>query len=272
MPRHSCDRDNYQLSYYETGAGMPIVLLHGFPFDHQMWRAQIEALQSSYRVVAPDLRGFGESTLSTEDATVGVSMSEYAADVAAVLDHASITEPAILCGFSMGGYVLWQCHRQYPEKIRAIVLCDTKATADSSEAAAGRIKMAESVVTSGTGPVADAMLPKLLASSTLNDRPEVVEQVEAMIHGCDPAAIAAAQRGMAVRQDATNDLNTISGPALAVVGAKDVISTPQDMRQIVDKLPNAKLVEIPNAGHMTTIENPQAVNEAVLSFVAELSR
>lgn len=271
MPKQVFSHNDYQLGYYVTGNGPAIVMVHGFPFDHQMWRPQIEALQSSGRVIAPDLRGFGESTLGAADVSQGVEMAEYAADVKAIMDHASVDQPVILCGFSMGGYVLWQCLKQFPERIRGIVLCDTKATADAPEAAAGRIKMADSVVSTGPAPVADAMLPKLLAASTWDSSPEVVEQAEAMIHECDPAAIAAAQRGMARRPDVTADLPAINLPALVIVGVEDAISTPQEMGQIVRALPNATLVEVPSAGHMTTLENPAVVNEALLAFVAELS-
>ena len=270
MPKHTFSRDGHQFSYYETGQGTPLVLLHGFPFDHHMWQSQIEVLQASCQVIAPDLRGYGGSTLAEGDAANGVSMASYASDVAVIMEHASITEPAILCGFSMGGYVLWQCLRAFPESIRAIVLCDTKATADTPDAAANRLKMAESVVTTGPRPVAEAMLPKLLAEGTRESQPEVVEQVDGMIRGCDPAAIAASQRGMAQRPDVSGELASCSWPALAIVGAEDVISTPQEMGEIVAALPNAKLVEIPGAGHMTTIENPAAVNEAMSAFVAEL--
>lgn len=272
MPKYEFPHNDYVLSYYATGSGMPVVLLHGFPFDHRMWQAQVEALQGSCRVIAPDLRGFGNSSLGSADAVEGVEMAAHSADVAAVLDHASVEQPVILCGFSMGGYVLWQCWRQFSQRIRAIVLCDTKATADVPEAAAGRLKMAEEVVKSGTAPVADAMLPKLLAASTWDSQPEVVEQVEAMIHASEPMAIAAAQRGMARRPDVSGDLPSISCPALAIVGVEDAVSTPGEMKEIVTRLPHGKLVEIPAAGHMSTLENPEAVNEALLGFVGELTR
>ena len=271
MPRHTFSHNGYQLGYYETGKGPAIVMLHGFPFDHQMWRPQIESMSTGFRVIAPDLRGFGESTLGPADASQGIEMADYAADVTAVLDRASVEEPVILCGFSMGGYVLWQCLKQFSERIRGIVLCDTKASSDSQEAAEGRIRMAETVVSTGTAPVADAMLPKLLAASTWDSKSDVVEQVEAMIHRSDPSAIAAAQRGMARRPDARADLSSIKCPTLAIVGAEDLVTTPQEMNQIVRDISDAVLVQIPLAGHMSTLENPQAVNEALLGFIAKLS-
>ena len=147
-----------------SGDGIPLLFIHGFPFDHTMWQAQIEALSPRCRVIAPDLRGFGPRSLEDPDIDAGVGMETYAADLLATLDSLEIDEPVILCGFSMGGYILWQFARRFPQRVRALVLCDTRADADSSEVSAGRLKMAEEVVITGTDSVALAMLPKLLAA------------------------------------------------------------------------------------------------------------
>src|SRR5262245_47202935 len=119
MTRRTITLDG-ELSYYETGSGAPVVLLHGFPLDHTMWRHQIAALDDICHLIAPDLRGFGQSTLATGDADQGVEMSRYASDVRAILDAADVHKPIILCGFSMGGYVLWQFVKLFPERVRAI--------------------------------------------------------------------------------------------------------------------------------------------------------
>lgn len=269
MTRHICSVD-VELSYYETGSDAPLVLLHGFPLDHTMWRHQIEALRDSCRIIAPDLRGFGQSALAADDAENGVEMARYAADVNSVLDDAGISEPVILCGFSMGGYVLWQFVRLFPERVRAIVLCDTRAAADGDEARANRLKVAAEVMQSGSGPIAENMLPKLLCPATLANQQNVVEEVDAMIRGTAPAAIAAAQRGMARRPDVREELPGINVPALVIVGAEDAITPPTEMRDVAEVLPQAKIVEIPGAGHMTTLENPAAVNDALREFIAGL--
>jgi pimeloyl-ACP methyl ester carboxylesterase len=122
-----------------------VILVHGFPLDHTMWEAQIEVLAGRYRVIAPDLRGFGRSRLDPFDASRGVPMERYADDVRELLDVLAIHEPIVLVGFSMGGYVAWQFVRKFPQRLRAPVQCDTKAVADTDEARAGRIKMAENV-------------------------------------------------------------------------------------------------------------------------------
>lgn len=265
--RYFTHDNDASIAFVEHGSGPPVVLIHGFPFDHTMWQAQIDALGTHCRVVAPDLRGFGQSTLSESDAMDGVEMLRYAGDVLATLDQLRIEESAILCGFSMGGYILWQFVLRYPERVRAIALCDTRARADSAEARAGRLKMAEGVFQSGPGLVAEAMLPKLLSETTRANRPEIVTAVDKMIRQADPRAIAAAQRGMARRPDVRGELRKIGCPALVLGGADDALSPPAEMREMAAALPDARFVEIPDAGHMTTMENPAAVSDALRAFV-----
>lgn len=270
MPQHVFQNKGVDLACLDQGTGLPLVLIHGFPFDHSMWQYQIEFFSRAFHVVAPDLRGFGKSSLTAGDIAKGVEMRQYAEDVIAVLDELGVQEPAILCGFSMGGYVLWQLALRFPQRVRAIVACDTRAVADSTEAKEARLKMAGEVLNAGNQQVAEAMLPKLLAPQTLADRSEVVEQVTRMIHAAPPQGIAAAQRGMACRPDVREKLGGIDRPTLLIVGAEDAISPPAEMREIASAMPCAELSEIAGAGHMTTLENPDAVNEAVNSFANSL--
>lgn len=256
-----------ELAYDDRGAGRPVLLIHGFPLDHTMWSAQIDALAERCLVLAPDLRGFGESSLGNADPERGVSMEQYADDLAELLDALSIHEPVVLVGFSMGGYIAWQFVRKYAGRLRALVQCDTKAAADTDEARAGRLKIAESVAEWGAARVAQMMGPKLLAPQTFQTQPDVVAAVRRVVERTSPAAIAAAQRGMAARPDLTSFLPKIDVPTMVLVGAHDAISPPDEMRAIAQAIPRAEFVEIPDAGHMTTMENPAAVNQAVLSFL-----
>ncbi|MGI9427408.1 MAG: alpha/beta fold hydrolase [Bythopirellula sp.] len=270
MTKHLITAGEVQLAGHVFGSGQPLVMIHGFPLDHSMWQAQIEALPDNYQTIAPDLRGFGESAAADGDASSGVDMQTFAADLVAVLDELQITEPVILCGFSMGGYILWQFLQQYPHRVRAVVLCDTRASADSPEAAAGREQMASKVLNEGIEPLVVGMLPKLLAASTQAERPEIVEQVATMIRKAPPAAVAAALRGMARRPDVVDALPTFDLPALVVAGADDAISTPAEMQAIATRLPQAKFVEIADAGHLSPLENPTAFNEALRAFIESL--
>jgi pimeloyl-ACP methyl ester carboxylesterase len=261
-----------EVAYIDHGAGTPVLLVHGFPLDHSMWSAQIDALADDCRVIAPDLRGFGESTLGNADPRRGISMEQYADDLAELLDALTVGEPIVLVGFSMGGYIAWQFMRKYARRVRALIQCDTKAAADSDEARAGRLKMAENVAEWGAARVAEMMGPRLFAPRTFETNPDVVAVVRRVVEHTSPAAIAAAQLGMATRPDMTSFLPKIKVPTLVVAGAADAISPPQEMRAIAAAIPNAQFIEIPDAGHMTTMENPEAVDAALRAFVEGVSR
>lgn len=272
MPEQRHAVNGVSISAEDRGGGRPVVLLHGFPLDHGMWSAQLDALSAEHRMIAPDLRGFGASSLAAGDAQRGVGMEQYAADVAALLDALGIDEPVVLAGFSMGGYAAWQFALNYPERLAGFIACDTRAVADTDEARAGREKMAAAALEAGDSSPALAMLPKLLAKQTHDSRPNVVAQVRAMIERQSAGAIAAAQRGMARRVDVEARLSEIGCPALVVVGAEDAISPPAEMREIAAAMPDARVAEIAAAGHMTTMENPEAVTRAIADFIATLDR
>jgi len=247
---------------------MPLVLVHGFPLDHSMWHTQIELLSSSFLVIAPDLRGFGGSPAVAGTAT----MEQMADDLAALLDALDVDEPVVLCGLSMGGYVGFQFWRKHRARLRALVLCDTRAVADTSEAAAGRLKLAETVLRDGTGPLADAMIPKLFAPATIERETEMVESQRQVILAASREGVAAALRGMAARPSAVDYLPQIALPTLVVVGSDDVISTPDEMRGIAAAIPGSDVVVIPHSGHMTPLENPAAFNVAIERFLARVEK
>ncbi len=264
---NTADLSTTSLAYIDRGQGRPILLVHGFPLDHTMWDPQIEALAEHYRVIAPDLRGFGHSPLGQIEPSRGVSMEQYADDLAQLLDALRITEPIVLVGLSMGGYIAWQFVRKYPERLRALVQCDTRVAADNDEARAGRIKMAENVAEWGAARVAEMMGPRLFSQQAFVSQPQFVAAVRRVVENTSPAAIAAAQRGMAARPDVTSLLPTIREPTLVLVGDQDVISPPDEMQSIAAAIPDAEFVVIPNAGHMTTLEQPETVNQAMLGFL-----
>jgi pimeloyl-ACP methyl ester carboxylesterase len=257
-----------EVSYIDHGRGAPVLLIHGFPLDHTMWNAQIDALAPRARVIAPDLRGFGQSPLGIVDPERGISMEQYADELAELLDAIGIHEPLVLAGFSMGGYIAWQFVRKYVHRLRALIQCDTRAAADTDEGRAGRLKMAEHVAEWGSGRVAEMMGPKLFSARALETERQLVAEVRRVVENTPPAGIAAAQRGMAARPDVTAMLPTISVPSLVLVGAVDAISPLAEMRIIAEAIPRAQFIEIPDAGHMTTMENPVAVNDAIRQFIA----
>ncbi len=258
------------LAYLDRGAGLPVVLLHGFPLDHTMWSAQIAALAATHRVIAPDLRGFGQSSLDDADPAKGVTMEQYADDVAELLDHIGVREPLVLAGFSMGGYIAWQFVRKHQDRLRALIQVDTRAAADTDEARKNRLKMAENIHAWGSARVAEIMGPKLFAAGRFEANPSIVQELRDVVARTNPDAIACAQRGMAARPDMTSFLPSIRVPTLVIAGAEDALTPASEAREFAHKIPNSRYVEIPDAGHMTTMENPQAVNDAMTKFLAAL--
>jgi len=255
-----------ELAFVDRGAGSPVVLVHGFPLDHTMWDAQIEVLADQYRVIAPDLRGFGQSGV-TEGT---VTMERMADDLAALLDAIGIAGPIALCGLSMGGYVAFAFQRKYASRLRSLILCDTRAANDTPEMAAARLEMADRVLREGPAPLVDGMMPKLFAEATVQDCSAVVESLRSVMMGTAPNGIAAAARGMAERADATAALGEIECPALVIVGEHDAITPSEEMSAICRAIPGGRFVEIAGSGHMSPIEAPAEVNAAILEFLAAL--
>jgi pimeloyl-ACP methyl ester carboxylesterase len=255
------------LAYDDDGPGPVVVLLHGFPLSRKIWTAQEASVGSVYRVIAPDLRGHGESA-----APAGVyTMDEMAADVLELLDALQISEPVVVGGLSMGGYVALSMWARAPERIRALMLLDTRAAADTPEAARNREELAKTVeTTNSTNHVVDAMLPKLFSDETRRRRAHLIPPVRESMERLSPRAVAGALRGMAQRPDRTAELASISVPTLVLVGDHDVIAPPDEARKMAAAIPNVELAIIPEAGHLAPLENPDVANEVILGFLGKL--
>lgn len=254
-----------ELNVYDEGAGHPLLFVHGFPLDHSMWRGQLAEFSRTHRVIAPDLRGFGQSGVTAGT----VAMSQFADDLAAILEKLEVRTPVTLCGLSMGGYIAWPFIEQYPHLLHALVLCDTRAAADSPEGAAGRLKTANDVLAKGAESLAAAMLPRLFSAATIQQSPDMVEETRRTIVQTDREGIAAALRGMAARPDRRDLLARIRCPVLVVVGREDQITPVDEMREMAAAIGGATFVEIPDAGHMAPLENPTTVNAALVNFLAK---
>ncbi|HET6980006.1 MAG TPA: alpha/beta fold hydrolase [Pyrinomonadaceae bacterium] len=256
--------DNFKMAYTDSGAGRPVLLIHGYPFNRSLWNEQIAALSESHRVIAPDLRGFGESDSSPEIAT----MNRMAQDVALLLDHLSI--PRVTIGsLSMGGYVTFAFYKQFASRVRALILADTRASADTEEAKQTRLQQAEKALAEGMAGIADAMLPKLLTPETVSKHPELVKRVRDMMLKTKPEGAAAALRGMAARDDQTSLLSKITVPTLILVGAEDAITPVADSEKMSEMIAGSRLVVLENAGHVSNLERTEKFNEAVLDFLSD---
>ncbi len=245
-----------------------LLLVHGFPLDHTMWQPQIDYFGSHGRVIAPDLRGFGDSSIATGSP---VSMVTYADNLNALLDRLEIDRPIVFCGLSMGGYIAWQFCARYASRLAALLVCDTRSIADTPQAAAGRMELTKRVLAEGIEPVKAAMMPKFFGPETVAKRLPCIADTAAAIERASPAGVAAALGAMAGRPDMTPSLTDIRVPSLVVVGEHDVISPVEEMRGIAERIPGAEFVVIPGAGHMSPLENPAAFNAALETFLREKS-
>jgi pimeloyl-ACP methyl ester carboxylesterase len=257
MPKASVN--GTELHYRDSGTSKDVVLLlHAFPLHSGMWSRQLAALEKRHRVVAPDYRGLGKSDVPPEAST----MDLLAQDIRALLQHLRI-ERAAVAGLSMGGYLSFELYRQAPSLFRGLALCDTRAGADTEEGKANREKFARTAIEKGLSWVADEMIPKLLRP---DPDPAAVKEVRSLVLGGTPAGVAAAQRGMARRPDSTETLGKISCPTLVIVGAQDQLTPPAESEKMAKAVKGAKLVKVPNAGHLSNIENPDAFNKAFVEF------
>ncbi|MBM4378276.1 MAG: alpha/beta fold hydrolase [Deltaproteobacteria bacterium] len=240
------------------GAGTPLVLLHAFPFCHTLFEDQ-RPLAAGALLVRPDLRGFGRSPQAAT-----ATMEEMAADVLEALDRLKL-DRVVLGGISMGGYVALALLRLDPSRVRGLVLMDTQALADDEAGRAARGVNAARVEQEGTAFLVDGLLERLLSPACPED---TRREVEHRMRAESPAAVAAALRGMAVREDSRDVLHRYGGPLLVMVGEQDVVTPPDRARQMAELVPGAVLVQVPGAGHLPNVEKPALVNEALASFVA----
>ena len=276
---HTAQTPAATLSYHELGSGPALVLLHGFPLDGTMWADVTEILSQQWRVIVPDLRGFGQSPWPTEqppqtadDVTSGKvtwTVAAMAADVEALLAAIQIHEPIVLAGLSMGGYIAMQFSLRYPARLRGLILADTRAAADTDEARAGRRKTAERVLAEGPAFVSETMIPKLFAAETIARSPALIAQYNELITKTNPRTVAAAALALGSRPDVTNELEHIHVPTLCIAGSEDAISPAKEMITWSAELPRGRFVEIPGAGHMSPVEQPESFAAAVNSWAEE---
>jgi YbgC/YbaW family acyl-CoA thioester hydrolase len=247
------------------GEGPAILFVHGYPFDHTIWRDQIDRLDG-FRRIAPDLRGMGQS----DAPDLGYSMAIYAADLAALLDVLGVSE-AILCALSMGGYVAFEFLRNWRSRVRGLVLLDTRAEPDSAEGRRARDAAATVAREGGAAAIAEAMLLKVLAPSTLEERPEVAEQVRARMAATPVSGIIGALAAMRDRAGSESLLPTLAGlPTLVIAGEADLLTPPDQARGMAQAIPGARLAIIPRAGHLPPVEQPDATTTVLAGFVRSL--
>ena len=253
------------LAYDVVGQGPALLFLHAFPLGMVMWEPQARAFASSHQVIRFDARGFGGSPPGDGLLT----MERIADDAVALLDHLGVSRAAV-CGLSMGGYAALALVRRHPDRLKALVLADTRAGADSATARAARAAQADKVRKEGSAAIADAVLPKLVGETTHKQRPELLARLRETIAANPPRGIADALAGLAARADSTPTLREIRVPTLVVCGGEDVLTPLDESEALVRGIAGSRLEVVPAAGHLSSLENPEGFNEALGKFLKGL--
>ncbi|OEJ40008.1 hydrolase [Streptomyces agglomeratus] len=239
------------VGYTDEGSGPPLVLVHGHPFDRTMWAPQVDAFTPTHRVIAPDLRGYGES-----DVVPGITpLSSFADDIAALLDHLGI-ERAVLGGLSMGGQIVMECYRLFPHRITGLVLADTFPAAETQEGKRSRNAAADRLLAEGMKGYADEVLDRMVAPYNT----EAAAHVHRMMTAASPEGAAAALRGRAQRSDYRDLLTRVSVPTLVVVGRDDTYTPVADAEAMHAAIPGSTLAVIESSAHLPNLERPGAFN------------
>jgi len=251
-----------EIFYQVLGAGAPVVLLHPFPVHHEFWLPVAQTLQGRYRLILPDLRGHGASGIGEGPAT----MEKHAADIAAVLDDAGVGRAAFV-GVSIGGYILFEFLRRHANRFEALVLCNTKAQADTPEARAVRLQAAADILERGSEPFLQSMLPKLMGKSTHVARPDLVQAALRMMRTMSAEDLARVQRGMAARPDSIATLALIRTPALILAGEEDGLIGIGEAEVMQKNISGGILKIIARAGHYSPWEQPAEVGKLLRQFL-----
>lgn len=247
------------------GSGAPIVFLHAFPLNQSMWDDQVRAFRDKRRVITLDWRGFGGSALGNENVTI----NHFADDLAGLLNQLGV-DRAIVCGLSMGGYAAFAFYRKHADMVSALILADTRATADTEEGKKARRETAELARRSGPSALVEMMAPRLLGATTLRHNPQIVARVRSMIESNTAEGIAQASLAMAARDDSTDLLDRIDCPTLVIVGAEDGLTTPTEAEIMSAAIRNARFEIIPGAGHLPNIEQPGVFNSVIAKFLEDM--
>lgn len=258
--------NNINLAFNESGRGQPVVFVHGYPLNRSIWQPQLDGLADQARLIALDLRGHGES----QPVPGPYSMQLLAEDLAAFLDALMIDEPVILCGLSMGGYIAFEFFRRYPQRLRGLVLTATRAIADSEQGKVNRDLAAESARQGGVTAIVDKMLPLILAPDTINNHPELVEQVRGIMASTSLEGVLGDLAALKERPDSTPDLTRIHLPTLVVHGEQDQIAPYIEAKAMQEAIAGSHWQLVPAAGHLPCLENPAVFNQALSLFLLSI--
>lgn len=255
------------ISYDDLGSGNPVLFIHGHPFNRTMWQPQVQSLRWKYRTIAPDLRGFGESSLGPEPLSTLESM---ASDLARLLDHLSVSRVCVV-GLSMGGQIAMEFARAFPERTAAAVLAATFPQGETAEGVKLRNRMADRLLAEGMAGPCCELLSKLIGPASLKKLPSVAAAVFEMICSTDPAGAAAALRGRALRRDYRQSLKEFRFPCMIVLGTDDAFTTVEEAEAMHAAIPNSRLEIFSGIGHMPNLEDQDRFNRHLHEFLETVS-
>ncbi len=264
----TAELDGISVAYDDLGSGLPIVLVHGHPFNRSMWRPQAEHFsREGYRVITADLRGYGETTTPARSEKTGLDV--FAADIARLADHLGI-ERFVLGGLSMGGQIVMEFHRTCPERVAGLLLADTSPQEETEEGKRVRNAMADRVLAEGLTPYAEEVLTKMVSPENVRTMPDVATHVLEMMRTTLPEGAAAALRGRAERPDYRDSLTKVTVPSLVVVGTEDEFTPVSDAELMHELIPGSALAVIEGAAHMPNLEREAEFDAVFARFLKEI--
>lgn len=255
--------NDINISYNDVGKGtIPVIFLHGFPFDKSMWAGQLERLKDSNRVIAYDIRGFGQST----DEQTPLSMDLFADDLVSFMDQLDI-DKAIICGLSMGGYIALNAMHRFPERFKALILCDTQCIADTPEVKTNRIKTIEQINAAGADAFNEKFVKSVFNPDTLTNKPQIVESLRNVVIANSNKVITAGLTALAERSETCSTLGKIIIPTLIICGREDEVTPLAQAEFMQQQIEGAMLKVIANAGHVSNLEQPDEFNQCLQQFL-----
>ena len=266
-PEQKIKANGIEICYDDLGTGLlPVIFIHGFPFNRSSWQPQLDVLQHQYRVIAFDNRGFGQTEAGDEKLTVTL----MANDLIRLMDSLQI-EKAVVCGLSMGGYITLNAVTRFPDRFAGLVLCDTQCVSDTPEGMKKRYETAEGISKGGQEKFAEGFIQKLFAQDTLQSNEELKARVKKMIMATSAPTLVAALDALAQRTETCTELKNVVKPALIVCGEEDGITPPAQSEMMHKNLSASEYFVIPKAGHLSNLEQPALFNELLQNFLRQLT-
>jgi len=259
--------NDFTLSYDDLGEGrVPIIFLHGFPFDKSMWKGQIEFLKTTYRLIACDIRGFGKST----DENSPLNMNLFADDLIEFMDKLEI-DKAIICGLSMGGFITLNAANRFPDRFEALILCDTQCIADTPEVKEKRLNTIAKIEAEGVSDFNEGFLKSVFHKDSLEDKKELVSALRSVVFANSQQIITQGLLALANRSETCSTLDKIHIPTLIICGREDAVTPLEQSEYLKEHILGATLKVIDNAGHVSNLEQPNEFNEHLSEFLINLS-